>query len=55
MNRKNRWPLDLKFRHETEREIYQLQARLYSDVDREEREDIRQRIDLLRKSLDGHR
>jgi len=44
-----RWPLDLRFRQEAEREIYRLQARLSSDPD--ERADILARIDELRAQL----
>jgi len=44
-----RWPLDLKFRNEIERQIYDLQARLYCDPD--EAREIRDRIEQLRAQL----
>ena len=46
---RKRWPLDLKFRAATEREIYNLQARLSSDPD--ERDEILKRIDELKERL----
>jgi len=54
MNRKSigsekRWPLDLKFREQAEREIYNLQARLVSDPN--ERTEILKRIDELKAIL----
>jgi len=44
-----RWPLDLKFRAQAEREIYNLQARLSCDPD--ERTEILKRIDELKAIL----
>ena len=49
MRRSDRWPLDLAFKHDLEREIYNLQARLSCDPD--ERADIQARIEEIKAQL----